>query len=297
MNMQSNAIENQFPVFFREKEAFPITPEENAFFKIIFLEQGNGIFSLNGKKIIASAPSVFCLNEKEAFSLIEGKDIASSSFYFSPDVINSRLTLENIRENKESLTLTEKQDLYYLELFFIHDSRFSGRLSITQPVLKRLRFLFDSLKKELVEHLGGDCWTCVCRSFLIEILFLLDRVKNSECNSDITIPDGMDEIILYLYNNYTRKITLNELAKVFRTNRTTLADQFRKAAGLPVITYLIKLRVEIASLMLRNTVLNISEIAERTGFSGLTHFGRFFKKFAGFSPSEYRQQFKWIADD
>jgi AraC family L-rhamnose operon regulatory protein RhaS len=58
--------------------------------------------------------------------------------------------------------------------------------------------------------------------------------------------------------------------------------------------YLGHVRLQVASLMLRDTELPIGEIALRTGFGDATHFGRSFRRSIGCLPSEYRQRNCWM---
>jgi AraC family L-rhamnose operon regulatory protein RhaS len=46
--------------------------------------------------------------------------------------------------------------------------------------------------------------------------------------------------------------------------------------------------------MLQDTELPIFEVSVRVSFHDITYFGRPFRKYKGFSPSEYRQQFCWM---
>jgi AraC family L-rhamnose operon regulatory protein RhaS len=52
---------------------------------------------------------------------------------------------------------------------------------------------------------------------------------------------------------------------------------------------LIKLRIKLAALLLKETSLPVAEIMEQTGYSDLTHFGRIFRKEMGCTPMEYRK--------
>jgi AraC family L-rhamnose operon regulatory protein RhaS len=103
----------------------------------------------------------------------------------------------------------------------------------------------------------------------------------------------VDPIVLYLHTHYQEKITLDRLARTFHTNRTTLAERFREAAGVSVMAYLIRLRVQLAALMLRDTSLSVAEVGERVGFKDTSHFGRTFRDHIGCSPTEYRQRYCW----
>jgi len=47
-------------------------------------------------------------------------------------------------------------------------------------------------------------------------------------------------------------------------------------------------------MLLRDTVLPVTEIMNRVGYQDSTHFWRTFRKHIGQSPSEYRQHFSWL---
>jgi AraC family L-rhamnose operon regulatory protein RhaS len=130
------------------------------------------------------------------------------------------------------------------------------------------------------------------------LLFLVERLfsapKEIEASTLTKASGDVADIILYLHAHYQRRITLDELTCTFHVNRTTLTERFREATGLPVITYLIQLRVRLAALMLRDTELSVTEILHRVGFNDHTHFGRTFRKHTGYSPSEYRESFCWM---
>ncbi|WP_422100095.1 helix-turn-helix domain-containing protein [Tenacibaculum maritimum] len=44
----------------------------------------------------------------------------------------------------------------------------------------------------------------------------------------------------------------------------------------------------MATRLLKQTNLNISEIADKTGFSDSSHFNKTFKKYTGRNPSAFR---------
>ena len=69
--------------------------------------------------------------------------------------------------------------------------------------------------------------------------------------------------------------------------------KFQKATGMTIISYLTKLRINVAALLLKDTFLPVSEVIDRVGFNDITHFGRMFKKYIGTSPTEYRQKYSW----
>lgn len=130
----------------------------------------------------------------------------------------------------------------------------------------------------------------------MEILFLLFRLSIADnCLDELPLKNETgraDQIILYLVRNYRRKITIEELTKAFNLNRNKLYQVFHEATGVTLITYLVKLRIKMAAILLQETSLSIAEIMAQVGYSDLTHFGRAFKKEIGHPPSEYRLLYK-----
>lgn len=168
-------------------------------------------------------------------------------------------------------------------------------LNIT--TVKRLSILFDQITDQL-ETQPDYYWSCRSRSFLIEILMLIDQswVIEDKNNSLFTsgYSEEVEKVILYLYSNYSGKITLSDIVAKFNIDRTTLTNKFKEEVGDTVINSLINLRINLASSLLRDTMIPISEITYRVGFSDISHFNRTFKKHTGFNPSNYRQTYNII---
>jgi AraC family L-rhamnose operon regulatory protein RhaS len=244
------------------------------------------------------APILICLNEKDKISLLEGEDIAASAIYFNPKVINDSLTYENIRRiyqnlaESEELSHTTRQDLVIMELFIENDGDYKGHYNIGPATAVKLHQLFKAVEKEHTEQYHAF-WPCRGRSFFIELLWLVKQLSVAKPIIDeFALDEGSEDVhpvILYLHNNYKNKLTLPDLSKTFHTNRNSLRERFLKATGMPVIAYLIMLRIRIASLLLQDTSLPINEVMERVGIDDLTHFSRMFKKYAGTTPSKYRE--------
>ena len=65
---------------------------------------------------------------------------------------------------------------------------------------------------------------------------------------------------------------------------------FKRATGVPPSQYHIKLRMDAARRLLRETKKSVITIAIEVGYSNPSHFARFFRKEAGLSPTDYRRQ-------
>ncbi len=265
--------------------------------RIVFVEEGSGIIRIGGRRHVFAAPVVFCFNERDVFRFENCGNCRAKAVWFHPDIINITLDFDRIHANDNELTYTEQQDIYWLGPFCRRQEGFTGQLNIGPGTAKRISGLIDSIKDQTVLQPDGY-WPCRSRSYVIELLFLLSGLQTQPQSTEyIHLSRENDEIvdvIQFLHANYSSRITLAQLTRRFHINRTSLGRDFLETTGTTIMTYLMKLRLYIASQLLRDTTLPITEIYERVGFNDPAHFGRQFRKHYGTSPSEYRRQYNWL---
>lgn len=102
----------------------------------------------------------------------------------------------------------------------------------------------------------------------------------------------------YLHRNYSRKISLEELAIQFSCCKSSIMNNFRRAFGTTVVDYLTRLRMQQAERLICTTERAIKEIALSCGFTDQNYFSRLFHQKHGCSPSQYRaKSFKWDEEE
>lgn len=284
----------QLPICYTNENCFSDGANDRDFYKMIFVTSGTGILTLNNRKQIIVAPSALCLNETDTYLLESEVSLQCTAIIFHPQIINQHFDFPVLKASENQLTVNEIQDLYWLNPFFRKTDQSMGLMHLGPSNALRVSNIIDNMKNALDIQKDSD-WPCRSRTYLIEMLFLLSRLliidealESIELDKD---PGEIKEIILYLYTNYMNKITIQDLTDKFHINRTSLTERFRELTGYPVMEYLIKLRLYLASKMLKETLLPVSEIILRVGFSDITHFGRMFKRSFGYSPSEYRSNY------
>ena len=65
---------------------------------------------------------------------------------------------------------------------------------------------------------------------------------------------------------------------------------FKNETGQTLNQYLTEYRMEKAKQLLSDPRYKITDISSRVGYSDGNYFGKSFKKYTGFSPSEYREK-------
>jgi len=104
---------------------------------------------------------------------------------------------------------------------------------------------------------------------------------------DGDVPQTIQNVQIYLTQNYRQKITLEALGTQFNLNPYYLQKQFKRYIGQSPSEYLIYLRITRAKELIRTTTKNIGEIAHMVGMDNLGYFTRLFKSQEGMTPLEY----------
>lgn len=277
-------------VFFEPKEEFK--EQSKSMLKLVYVMKGSGIMNINEQPVIFSAPALFCFNELDEVILQQSINLAAQAVYFDPAIIDESLNLKIIREDYARLSETEYRDYFLIVPFMDREEFKIPYIEIGLVTSKRVVHLFRGVEEELT-CTENEFWPCRSRSFLLEILFLIQNmITDSKNKENLELPSASEDvsgIILYLHANYNKKITIEELTEIFHINRTTLSQKFRRSTGISIIEYLVKLRIRMAAIMLRDTLLPISEILDRVGFNDSVHFSRMFKKHMNCTPSAYRE--------
>jgi YesN/AraC family two-component response regulator len=92
----------------------------------------------------------------------------------------------------------------------------------------------------------------------------------------------------FIWENYTHKISLEEIAKAAGLSAPYFSAVFKDEMGENLSSYLNRLRVEKAALMLTRTKTSIRDIAAECGFQDQSWFSKIFKHYTGESPGVYR---------
>ncbi|MEC0126514.1 helix-turn-helix domain-containing protein [Paenibacillus pabuli] len=100
--------------------------------------------------------------------------------------------------------------------------------------------------------------------------------------------DMVDVVASYITSHYRQNLELKELAALAGCSVRQLQRRFKQEKELGPMEYVIQLRMESASRMLRHTDASIGEIADKMGYRDMYYFSRAFKKYYGVPPLHYR---------
>lgn len=94
----------------------------------------------------------------------------------------------------------------------------------------------------------------------------------------------------YLMENIGQRITIDELARMFLINPTTLKAAFKAVYGDSLASHIKEHRMKLAARLLRETDLSIAQISEQVGYESQSKFTAAFKACYNMPPTEYRKK-------
>lgn len=305
---QDPSWERILHIFVHRCNGIPEFISDAGTYKILVLDSGSLSMEEGGNKKVIFAPSVILLtDEKVTFAPV--KEASTTTVFLKPTEIREEFTPERIKagefENKNGQTIYQD---YLLVKSFEKDHNGMGRvLPLSLSAYTKISKTIGLMNNELTLQHDGY-WPCRSRSFMMELLYFISYVcdksmdkspdKNSNTQDvqakyspmeDTVKSAAVSEIMQYLSANIGEKVTLEDIMKKFSINRNRLNELFVQETSMTCLNYLVKMRVNLAQILLAETELQIAEIADRVGYGDPNYFIKVFKKNTGVTPSRYRE--------
>ncbi len=97
------------------------------------------------------------------------------------------------------------------------------------------------------------------------------------------------DIIDYISWHISENLRVSEIAEYYGYNEKYLSTFFKKTSGIPLKTYILNAKMDLAKSLLTDTNDPVSQIAYSIGFQDNHNFSTCFKKVTGLTPSNYRE--------
>lgn len=184
--------------------------------------------------------------------------------------------------------------IYWIHYSGVHAPFFSPDSSAVHDIepstIDRIRdrlILFEEILQnlEMGYSLDNLNYANICLSQFLASFYYLAQFGQIR---KIREQDVIDRSILYMKNNLSRKLSLEDLARQADVSASHYSLQFRKKTGHSPVDYFIQLKIQRACHLLDRSSLRIKEIALNVGYDDPYYFSRIFKKTMNVSPKEYR---------
>lgn len=157
----------------------------------------------------------------------------------------------------------------------------TGSVQEMQALQEALKRIYDSRGSEPQNE------TSMVGYLYLFIAELMKGVTEPEPRAASSGSQYVLNAIKYIQFNYSRDISIDDVAKSVGVSRSHLYRVFMSNLNESPIDYLTKYRVNEACNLLRSSPLSIAEVANSVGFFDQFYFSRVFKKIMGMPPSKY----------
>jgi len=256
----------------------------HAFIEIAFVESGHG-WHILGEEITRCGPgSVYIIDYEVAHMFMADHNdcLTICNLIFCPSFLNMY--------SHNGQNFSDVVHRYLLRSFRKNDFSYFCYTKFEAEELQKVSALFGNMLEEYERQEQG-CEELI-RSWSIELLVYffrrLCREENNVENPTLHKESLLQCVYDYIEEHYEEEISLEKLARLIFVSPKYFSHLFKTHTGCTVTEYTQKVRVRYACEMLEHSKATVEEIAGKVGYSDGKYFKKVFRRLAGMSPAEYR---------
>ncbi|KON87820.1 hypothetical protein AF332_13935 [Sporosarcina globispora] len=215
------------------------------------------------------------LLEAEIYLKKEWKWLNSPFYVYILDKTANPLDFPVKSSNNLYLTLPGERIVFFIEaeyqirlLSYLSDknkAEFFNNWKYAGPFCGKEEWMASIRAISNVQHLQGNC-----REYPKIILYAID----------------------YIVKHLSTPLSVTDIAADAGVSRSYLSTLFKRKTGLGIQSFINSKRVVMSKRLLSSSPLTIQEIADLTGIHDAKYFSKWFKRFCGITPSEFRMKQK-----
>lgn len=206
---------------------------------------------------------------------------------------------------KKNTSLKAKAIAIHFEENFLGEQFFKTPEMIQiKDLLEKAKFglKFSNVKRGLIKDLESIVESVGFDKTILLLNVLNQLAKHKEStqlaslgyvHENSTVKNNtMDKVISYLFENFKRPVTLEEISEVANMHPSAFSRLFKKSQNKTFTKFLSEIRIGYACKLLLEKNATISSICFEVGFNNLSNFNRQFKALKLCSPKEFIAKFK-----
>ncbi len=203
--------------------------------------------------------------------------------------VNSAFVRRTGKRSKREVIGTTAADHFTAELCSRYDEQDALIFETGEPIRDEL---------ELIRRSNGQLgWYLTTKRPVMDANGTGDIVGVVTASRDLDAPseenvalERLQAVVQYVRENMAEHIRLGDLAQAAECSESQLDRRMRKVFGLSPTQYILRVRVEHAAKLLRETNDAISIIAATCGFYDQPDFTRRFARLTNATPAQFRAQ-------
>ncbi len=223
--------------------------------ELVFVIEGGGEAFCNGKAYTLKENMFFLAFPNQVHHYVNCKRGEYLLLIIKPDMLIHYTGLFLEREPISAVTITDKSTV---------------------------KLLFDAFTEFMQDGLSP-----IIDGYLTA--FFGKLLKNYDYEKSSLPKDATLKILQYCMKNYSKNITVKEVAEALNISRSSVSHIFSQKLKVNFCDYINSLRLNNAKTLLLENNYSITEIALTCGFLTVRTFNRAFIKQHGITPSEYKK--------
>ena len=250
------------------------------FFELTFVLKGSGQHLLNESIVNYKTGDLFFLTPKDEHEFIIAQPTTFGIIKFTEQLFIEKASLSTStywRKNLESV--------------IFHSNVIAQSVIKNEMDRKQMFGLYSLIRDEFqnTETYGKNVITELFGALLIVLSRNLKATLKNKSLENMSDKDKVEAILSYIRQNVLKKdmVKVSVIAEIFHLSPNYAGIYIKKHLGISLQHYILETKVKMAESLLKQSNLNINEIAGKLGFTDAAHFNKTFKKHTGKIPSEY----------
>ena len=262
-------------------------PVKNSFFELVLIKEGQGTQCINYNEHQYNKGSIFLLPPLKchSFSIEQPTKFVFLKFTDSFFKNINRITIDRNEWFKEAS--------YILSNY----NQLPGDIIKNDVDRNHLESLISMILQESRNY--GESSINLVTSLMTSVLELL--IRNIKKSSYFELPknnsdDRITKMLTYINENLdkTELLKVENLSDVFIMSPTYVSEFFKKQVNMPLREYIIKAKLKQVEIRLLNSDFTLTQIADELGFTDVSHLSKTFKRYAGTSIREFKNNGEYM---
>lgn len=262
-------------------------PVKNNFFELVFIKEGDGTQCINYNEYSYSKGSIFLLPPLKchSFNIKAPSQFIFLKFSDSFFRNGNRLTADKIEWFKEASYILSNYNQQPGDII---------KSDVDRQYLDRLIAIILQESRNY-----GDESITLIKSLMVSVMEILIRnIKKSNFYevSPKNTDDRITKILTYINEHIDSPghLKVESIAKTFLMSPTYVSEFFRKQVNMSLREYIIKAKLKLVEIRLLNSSYTLTEIADDLGFTDVSHLSKIFKRYAGVSIREFKNNGEYM---
>ncbi|MCX7715233.1 MAG: AraC family transcriptional regulator [Clostridia bacterium] len=257
-------------------------PNRHNHFEVVYMKRGLSVFRVGEQNVVL-----------EPNDMIMIKPYQQHKFTVKSDKSCEFIVLSFLFEDTKGKNISDTSLDDFIE--FVNTDQSGAFIHLKLSRKNEIIAVLENILRERERNLmWGDL---MAHLLILELFVLISRTLKNEWEQNVKsrslkIKELLRAAKEYIENNYSKDLTLSDIAKYIFLSESYFAHTFKNEFGISPKSYLLKVRVDASKELLSSTDMKISDIALSVGFSSQQRYNDIFRKYMNMTPLKYRKMEK-----